>query len=188
MTRRAAFLDRDGTILRDRHYLRDPADVELLPGVGPALRRLADAGYLLILVTNQSGIARGLLTARDYEAVDARMDQLLAREGVTIDAAYHCPHHPDHPYEDVTRCECRKPGTGLHRRAAVEHGIDLMASAYIGDRWRDVAPARTLGSPLGILVPSDDSPPDEVERARRESHVAPDLAAAVNLVLATTAP
>lgn len=181
---RAAFLDRDGTIVHDVSYLRDPADVALVPGAAAALRRLADAGFLLVVVTNQSGIARGLLTEADYEAVDARMDELLAAEGVTIAAAYHCPHHPGHPYRGVAACDCRKPGIGLHRRAIADLGIDARASAFIGDRWRDVEPALRLGSSLGVLVPAPDTPTDEVARASREAAVAADLDAAVSLVLA----
>jgi D-glycero-D-manno-heptose 1,7-bisphosphate phosphatase len=180
---RAAFLDRDGTLLRDVHYLRDPRDVEVLPGVPAALRRLGDAGFLLVVVTNQSGIARGLLGEADYEAVDARMDALLAAEGVTLAAAYHCPHHPEHPYRGVSACDCRKPGVGLYRRAVAELGIDAATSAFIGDRWRDVEPSLRLGSALGVLVPSPDTPPDDVARAGREAQVAADLAAAVSLVV-----
>lgn len=186
-TRRAAFLDRDGTILRDMHFLRDPAQVSILPGAAAALRRLAEAGFLLVVVTNQSGIARGLLTEQDYEAVDARMRALLAAEGVTIDAAYHCPHHPEHPYRGVSTCDCRKPGTGLHRRAIGDLGIDASSSTFIGDRWRDIAPALELGSRLGLLVPTAETPREEIERAGRDARVASDLAAAVNLVAAARA-
>lgn len=147
--RRAAFLDRDGTLIKDAHYLRDPADVELLPGVATALERLAKQGFALVVITNQSGIARGILTEADYEAVRTRLDTLLAKEGVTLTASYHCPHLPD-----VTGpCECRKPGTLLHRTAAADHGLDLALSVFIGDRWRDVAPAVEFEA-RGYLIPS----------------------------------
>lgn len=176
--RPAAFLDRDGTLIHDAHYLRDPALVRLLPDVAAPLRRLADAGYALVVITNQSGIARGLLTEMDYQAVRARLDALLAAEGVTLDASYHCPHEP----ERSGPCECRKPGTLLHRTAARDLGLDLVRSLYIGDRFRDVAPALALGG-HGILVPSADTPGDERERAARETELAPTLHDAVARVL-----
>src|SRR4051812_39158946 len=100
----AAFLDRDGTIIRDANYVRDPLDVELLPGAVDAIRRLNDARVPVVVVTNQSGIARGLLDHDDYEAVRARIDSLLAEGGATITATYMCPHHPDIDGQ----CDCRK--------------------------------------------------------------------------------
>jgi histidinol-phosphate phosphatase family protein len=185
--RHALFLDRDGTLIQDRHYLRDPADVELLPGVGEALRRFVAAGYAPVVITNQSGIARGLLTEADYEAVDARMDALLAAEGVTLAGAYFCPHHPDFPHGGVTACDCRKPGAGLHRRALRELGLDPERSVFIGDRWRDLEPADRLGAGTRILVPSAYTPPEDIAHARREAAVAPSLLAAASLVLGARA-
>lgn len=176
--RPAAFLDRDGTLIRDAHYLRDPALVELLPGVPAALTRLAAAGYVLVVVTNQSGIARGLVSESDYQAVRERLDALLAAEGVVLDASYHCPHHP----EFSGPCDCRKPGTGMHRAAAVDLGLDLGRSVYLGDRWRDVAPALALGG-QGVLIPSVDTPDEEREDAQARAQLAPTLDAAVTLVL-----
>src|ERR1043165_7644342 len=117
MPRRAAFLDRDGTIIRDTEYLRDPEQLELLPGAAGAIKRLNDAGWPVIVVTNQSGIARGLMTEQDYERVRMRLDRMLAAEGARVDATYHCPHHPEY----TARCECRKPGTKMYRDAAAEH-------------------------------------------------------------------
>lgn len=175
---RAAFLDRDGTLIRDAHYLSDPAKVELLPGVPDALKQLADAGFALVVITNQSGIARGLLTEAEYEAVRERLDTLLAAEGVVLTASYHCPHEP----ERSGPCECRKPGTLLHRRAAEDLGIDLTRSLYLGDRWRDVAPGRALGG-RGILIPGPNTPAEDRLKAEREAEVAPDIASAVALVV-----
>lgn len=146
-TTRAAFLDRDGTLIVERAYLAEPDAVELLPGVIDGLRALRAAGYLLIVITNQSGLARGLFTFADYEAVRTRLDALLAEGGVALDDVYVCPHHPD-----ITgACDCRKPATALYRLAAHEHGIDLARSAFIGDKGSDVEPAVTLGG-TGILV------------------------------------
>lgn len=176
--RPAAFLDRDGTLIHDAHYLRDPAHVRLLPDVVAPLRRLRDAGYALVVITNQSGIARGLLTEQDYLAVRDRLDALLAADGITLDASYHCPHEP----ERSGPCECRKPGTLLHRNAARDLGLDVTRSVFIGDRFRDVAPALALGG-RGILVPSVDTPSDEISRAERDAELATTLAHAVALVL-----
>lgn len=145
MPRPAAFLDRDGTILVERHYLSDPEQVELIPGAVEGIRRLQQAGYALVLVTNQSGIGRGLFTKAEYLAVQERLEQLLEREGVHLDGVYCCPHAPGQD------CECRKPGLELFRRAAAELGLDLATSVYIGDRLRDVVPAAAFGG-RGILV------------------------------------
>jgi D-glycero-D-manno-heptose 1,7-bisphosphate phosphatase len=147
MPRRAAFLDRDGTIIRDVHYPGDPEQVELLPGAAAAIRRLRDAGFLVVVVTNQSGIARGMYTHDDFLRVQARLDALLADAGARLDAVYHCPHHPDFSGS----CDCRKPGLALYRRAAADLDIDLARSAYIGDRVHDVLPATRTGG-RGVLV------------------------------------
>lgn len=176
--RRAAFLDRDGTLIRDHHYPKDPDLVELLPGVPAALQRLVEAGYLLVVITNQSGIARGLLTEADYQLVRGRLDSLLAAEGVTLDASYHCPHETT----ISGPCECRKPGSGLHRQAARDMGIDLAHSVSVGDRWRDVAPALELGF-RGWLVPSHNTPDADIERARELGVLQTSLGDVVSLVL-----
>lgn len=148
MTGRAAvFIDRDGTLIEDRDYLSDPSGVVLLPGVGEALSTLRSAGLTLVVVTNQSGIARGLYTLEEYHAVAARLDEMLAVGDAAVDATYFCPHHP----EWSGPCECRKPGTGMHRQAAEALGIDLASSFYVGDKLADVAPAAILGG-QGILV------------------------------------
>ena len=146
-SRPAAFVDRDGTVVIERYYLSDPDAVRLVPGAAAALAALATAGYALIIVTNQSGIARGLYTAADFEAVQRRVEELLAAEGVQLDGVYHCPHHPAF----TGPCDCRKPATGMFRRAAAELGLDLERSVYIGDRLKDVLPAFELGG-RAILV------------------------------------
>jgi len=146
-TRPAVFLDRDGTVIREKNYLADPEGVVLLPGVAEALRLLAEAGFALVVVTNQSGIARGLYGLEDYHAVAKRLDEELGRQGVEVDSTYFCPHHPDF----TGPCECRKPGTGMYVQAEKHLGLDLSASFYVGDREKDVLPARELGG-RGILV------------------------------------
>ncbi len=137
----AVFLDRDGTLIVEREYLSDPHGVELLPGVASALREFQAAGFKLVVITNQSGIARGYYTAADYEAVQARVEQLLAEQGITINAAFYCPHHPDF----TGPCDCRKPGLALYQTAARNLGLDLARSIYVGDRIADVLPAQATG-------------------------------------------
>lgn len=179
--RAAAFLDRDGTIIRDANYIRDPDDVELLPGAAAAIRRLNLLGVAVIVVTNQSGIARGTITPEDYAAVRARLDALLANQGARVDATYACPHHPDFSGS----CECRKPGVALFRKAIAAHGLDPAASVYIGDRWRDVAPALTLGG-LPILLDVASTPSDDrIDALRNGVTTAGSLRDAAELFLAT---
>jgi histidinol-phosphate phosphatase family protein len=179
--RPAVFLDRDGTINVDTHYLRRAQEVQLIPGAAEAIARLNAAGIPVIVVSNQSGIGRGLLTNVEYDAVRARIDELLALSRAHIDATYICPHAPS-PDGGAAPCECRKPGTLLFRTAAAEHGLDLSRSTLIGDRWRDVSPALALGA-RGILVPSPDTAPLDIERARTELRLAPSLGEAVGWVL-----
>ena len=177
--RRAAFLDRDGTLVEDRHFLADPDGIALMPNAATAVRALNAADILVVVVTNQSGIARGLISEEQYEATAERMRDAFESAGAQIDAMYHCPHFPD----ISGPCECRKPGTLLYRRAAAEHGIDLERSVYIGDRLRDVQPAHAFGG-QGILVAGPHTPPDERDRAAPEYAVVDSLSDAVRAVLA----
>lgn len=147
MSRAAVFLDRDGTIIVDTEYLADPDGVVLLPGAAEALEQLTALGYALVVVTNQSGIARRLYSEEDFRAVQGRLDALLAERGVRFDAVLHCPHHPDF----TGPCECRKPALGLYRRAAADLDLDLSMSLYVGDRVSDVLPALQTGG-SGYLV------------------------------------
>lgn len=179
--RAAAFLDRDGTIIDDTHYIADPDLVRLRPGAGDAIARLNRAGIPVIIVTNQSGIARGILSESNYERVASRMAELLAKENARIEATYVCPHHPQFGGE----CDCRKPGTLLFRRAAAERGIDLARSAYVGDRWRDVAPGIALGG-RPLLIVDDSTHAEERERAERDGvETVSSLAEAADRILAS---
>lgn len=177
--RRAIFIDRDGTLIRDTGYPSDPDAVELLPGAASALRSAHNVQVAVVVVTNQSGIARGLITLEQYESVRKRMHQLLAEFGAFVDAEYYCPHHPDF----TGPCDCRKPGLALFDQAIAEHGIDADASSFIGDRWRDVAPAAHYGA-RGILVPSAATPAEDIERAHAEATVATSLQAAIDTAIA----
>jgi D-glycero-D-manno-heptose 1,7-bisphosphate phosphatase len=174
--RRAVFLDRDGTIIEDVSYPRDPAQVRLLPRAADAVRRLNESDFLVIVATNQSGIARGLLTREQYLLTERRLDELLAGHRAQLDAHYYCPHLP----EIDGPCECRKPGPLLYQQASERFGIDLAESWWIGDRMRDVEPAQHFGG-RGILVRSGPEPPGE---NTAEFAIASDLADAVEAVLA----
>ncbi len=177
----AVFLDRDGTVIVDRHYLGDPAGVELLPGAAEAISRLNRAGLKAILVTNQSGIGRGYFFESDFSAVQQRLVQLLADADAYLDGAYHCPHSPD----QSPACECRKPKPGLFLAAAAEHHVDLRRSFLVGDRERDVAPARELGA-TGILIDSNAHLQDAgAASLTGTAATVPSLAAAVDLILRT---
>jgi D-glycero-D-manno-heptose 1,7-bisphosphate phosphatase len=146
---RAVFLDRDGTIVEDPGFLHEPGKVRLLSGAAEAIRRLNDAGWLVVTVSNQSGIARGLYAAAAYSAVQRRLVELLATHGARLDGAYFCPHHP----EVTGPCDCRKPAVRLFRDAAAALDLDLAKSYWVGDRVSDIEPARTLGADgHGLLV------------------------------------
>ena len=158
----AVFLDRDGTLMEDAHYIRSPKQVRLLPGAARALRKINDARVPAIVVTNQSGIARGIFTVADYEAVKRRFEALLAAEGAHIDASYFCPHHP----EQSGPCSCRKPGTRMFEDAIRDFKLNPARVAYVGDRWRDVVAAKKLGG-RGIMISSPETT-DEDRRLARE--------------------
>ena len=175
----AVFLDRDGTIIEDPGYLHEPGKVKLLPGVAEAIRELKDAGYLVVTVTNQSGIARGLYTIADYEAVQRRLRELLTAHGAQLDGSYFCPHQP----ELTGPCDCRKPGTKLFRDAQAALGIDFGGSWWVGDRLSDVQPARLLRG-RGILVMSGRGSLHQGQARALNVTVVADLAAAAREILA----
>ena len=154
----AVFLDRDGTLIEDAGYAVRPEQIRILGGVARALADLAHAGYKLIVVTNQSGLARGLATEADLERFHQALDEQLDMLGVRLDAYYVCPHYPgidDSPRPDLAvECECRKPKPGLIFRAAADFGIDLSASWMVGDTWRDIAAGQAAGVKT-IKLPAD---------------------------------
>ncbi|HSW31444.1 MAG TPA: HAD family hydrolase [Longimicrobiales bacterium] len=176
--RPAVFVDRDGTLIAERDYLADAAGVSLVPGAVEALASLRAAGFALVVVTNQSGIARGLYRLEDYHAVAARLDGVLGLAGVPVDGTWFCPHHPDY----TGPCACRKPGVGMYVQAAGELGLDLQASWYVGDKITDVLPALELGG-RGILVRSGYGR-DLEAAAPGPVSVVDDLPAAARLIVA----
>lgn len=174
--RPVAFLDRDGTIIEDVHYISNPDDAVLLPGAAHAIRRLNQAGWAVVVITNQSGIGRGVFTEVDYAAVRDRVDALLADHGAQVDAHFHCPHAPDHA------CECRKPGTLLYRQALAALPLDPARIAGAGDRMRDVEPVVALGG-QGFLIPGPKTDPGDEERAAAAHRLVPTLDAMVDRLL-----
>ncbi|MBI4230503.1 MAG: HAD family hydrolase [Planctomycetes bacterium] len=146
--RPALFLDRDGTLIDDVDYLVNVGQIRLSREAALALRRANEAGIPVIVVTNQSAIARGMLAEAALDAIHADLSRLLATHGARVEAYYHCPHHPTEgtpPYRRA--CDCRKPEPGLFLRAARELGLDLARSGAIGDSERDLEAARRAGVP-----------------------------------------
>lgn len=145
MSQPAIFLDRDGTVIVEKHYLSDPALVELEAGAVEGLRKLQALGLPLVVITNQSGVGRGKFGVDAVHAVNARVGELLAAEGITIAGWYMCPHAPD------TDCACRKPLPGMAQQAQRELGVSLAGSYVVGDKRSDVELADAIGG-TGVLV------------------------------------
>lgn len=146
---RAVFLDRDGVVIKEMDYLRSPDQLRLLPGAAMAISRLKDAGLRVVLVTNQSAIARGYITRAELDVIHRRLRRDLAAEGARLDAVYYCPHHPD--FGRKTRCGCRKPKIGMLRSAARRLHLDLSRSFMVGDTTTDIRTARNAGC-AAVLV------------------------------------
>ena len=174
------FLDRDGTLNYDPGYLKVAAELKLLAGVGPALARLKGSGAKLVVVTNQSGVGRGMLTLKDLEAIHARLLGLLEQEDAALDAIYFCPHHPD------DGCRCRKPNVGMVERAVSELQLDLRRSYLIGDHARDIQLAHRVGAKAILLTPGPVDAPVldrlKVEQAMPDA-MAKSMAEAVDWIL-----
>jgi rfaE bifunctional protein nucleotidyltransferase chain/domain len=156
--RKAAFLDRDGVINLDRAYVSRWEDFEFVPDAVEAMRRLKQAGYALVVVTNQSGIARGYYTEQQYQDLTAAMRQALADAGAGVDAVYHCPHHPKGEVAELAQdCDCRKPAPGMLLRAAKDLNLSLADSILVGDKPSDIEAARAAGVGKAYLVQSDNA-------------------------------
>ncbi len=178
MQQPAIFLDRDGTVNVEVNYLHQPELVQLEATVGAAIARLNAAGWPVIVITNQSGIARGYYTSTELHAVNQRINALLKPFAARVDAWYWCPHHPD-----VTGpCACRKPGTALFEQAASEHCIDLRNSWMIGDKLLDVQAGLNAGC-HAIMVTTGYGA-DQHAQAPPDVAVVPSLAAAVDVIFA----
>lgn len=179
MTRRlfdALFLDRDGTLVVERGFLGDPRDIRLAPGAARRLRVFARQGTALFIVTNQSGLARGLLKREQVDAVNAEIVRRYAALGVPFAGVLMCPHHPEGAIASLRRkCRCRKPGTLLHERALRARGLSARRSAVVGDKWDDVGSGLALGAATAHVLTG---------HGRRERPLV--LARAPGAILATT--
>jgi D,D-heptose 1,7-bisphosphate phosphatase len=182
----AVFLDRDGTLNIEKGHLRRPQDLDLLPGVGPALRMLRRAGFRLVVLTNQPVIARGEATEAEVAAIHRRLEWELGKDGAYLDAIYVCPHHPHSGFpgeraELKRDCECRKPGTKLFEQACDDLRIDAARSWMIGDQARDIEMARRAGLRSILVQTSTDG--SDGQFSSRPDYVATDLRAASELIL-----
>jgi histidinol-phosphate phosphatase family protein len=173
--RRFVLLDRDGTIIVERNYLSDPAGVELLPNAAAGLRRMAEMNLGLVTITNQSGIGRGMFDVPRLDSIHARMNELLAREGVKLDGIYYCPHVP------ADDCSCRKPSLGMLTRATAELNFDPAESFMIGDKPCDVEMGLAAGATT-ILVRSGYGNEYPADEPARPHHVAADLLEAADVI------
>ena len=182
MKQPAVFLDRDGTIIDDRSYLSDPAQVKLLPGAADAIRRFSESGYAVVVVSNQSGIARGFFSEEDLSAVHARVEKLLEAQGAALDGAYYCPYldGPEAVVEAYRQAsDLRKPKPGMLFQAAREMDIDLSRSWMIGDSASDVAAGQAADCRTILLDSTGDVGETVADRAE---HVVANLAEAAEIV------
>ncbi|GAM08173.1 D-glycero-alpha-D-manno-heptose-1,7-bisphosphate 7-phosphatase [Geobacter sp. OR-1] len=151
--RRAVFIDRDGTINVEKEYLHRPEEFEFIPGAAEAIRILGEAGFIVVVVTNQSGVARGFYTEDDVRSLHRYMDHLLVQVGARVDAYYFCPHHPDNGIGKYRiACNCRKPLPGMLQQAAGELGIDLRSSWMIGDKLADLEAGNSAGCRSALVL------------------------------------
>jgi D-glycero-D-manno-heptose 1,7-bisphosphate phosphatase len=170
-------LDRDGTIVVDRHYLADPDDLEFESGAEAGLRKMSELGFRLVVITNQSGIARGLLSLSRLEEIHERLKQMLHSIGVRLEAIYFCPHAPG------DGCECRKPNLGLMRQASAELGFDMSESIVIGDKESDVEFGRRAGA-LAMQIGKVES---QLSSATTPDYIVADLKEAADIIGSTQA-
>jgi D-glycero-D-manno-heptose 1,7-bisphosphate phosphatase len=186
--RRAVFLDKDGTIIENLPYNVDPALIRLAPGAGEGLSQLHRAGYLLFVVSNQSGVARGYFPESALDAVEARLGELLGRFGVPLAGFSYCPHHPEAVVERyAVACECRKPAPGQILGLAAEHGIDLARSWMVGDILDDIQAGRGAGCRT-ILIDNGNETEWFLTPDREPDYRAPDLADAARYIIERDEP
>jgi D-glycero-D-manno-heptose 1,7-bisphosphate phosphatase len=165
---RAVFLDRDGTIIIDKEYLTQKEDIDLIPGAIDALKLLKEHGFGLVICTNQSAIARGMMTESEYLKIQEYLLDLLKENGVEIDGCYYCPHLKEGTVEKYAiSCECRKPKMGMFERARDDLEINMQASYAVGDSLRDLIPAYQLGAKTVLVKTGKGAQVEQVELTRR---------------------
>lgn len=175
MDKKYILLDRDGTVIYDKHYLHDPDEVELLPGAIEGLKAMVAMGFGLAILTNQSGVGRGYYDEASVNACNGRMAELLKPHGITFDGVYHCPHTPE---ED---CHCRKPKPGLMEQAVEALGFDPAESFMIGDKEADMGVGRNTGATT-ILVRTGKGEAHEERCKDIADHVVDDLRGAAEII------
>lgn len=183
MSRRAVFLDRDGTLVHARHYPTRPDELVLHDGVLPPLAALGAAGVALVMVTNQSGLARGLFDVAALEAMHVDLGARLAAAGAALDGVYHCPHHPEGTVAALAlECGCRKPAPGMLLQAAADLDLDLGRSWFVGDILDDVEAGNRAGCRTILVDLGTEALP--AEPVRTPTHVAATTLDALRLILA----
>ncbi len=184
MNHRAIFLDKDGTVVVNVPYNVNPELIELMPGVIDGLLQLQAAGFMLIMISNQAGLAHGYFTERQLMAAQRRLESILAEPGISLRGFFYCPHHPQGSVAELGRaCECRKPSPGLIKRAALEHGIDLAESWFIGDILDDVEAGNRAGCKT-VLVDSGTETGKPMMGMRRPHFKCSNMNEAVDFILA----
>lgn len=180
---KAVFLDRDGTIVRDVGYMNTPEQIQFIPGSIEAIKKLNEADYKVVVITNQAGVARGLITEDMLQTIDKTLHKWILNGGAHLDGVYYCPHHPEygvHPYKQ--ECECRKPHPGLIKRAQRDMDIDLSQSYMIGDKATDVEAGKRAGTKT-VFVTSGRGQEEKQKIKGQPDHIAGDLISAVNWIL-----
>lgn len=183
---KAVFIDKDGTLIRDIPYNIKPGLIELAADAAPALRLLQEQGYLLIVISNQSGVARGYFTEEALTPVSDFIGETLAKEGITISGFYYCPHYAGGTVEEYSfQCDCRKPKPGLILQATDDFSIDVSLSWMIGDNVSDVEAGGAAGCRT-ILLKSNDSVLPELTESQRPDYTAHNLLEAANIIQETS--
>ena len=183
---KAVFLDRDGTINEDIGYLNHPSQLKLLPKSAEAIKLLNEAGFKIITISNQSGVARGILTEDMLQTIDKKLQKEVLKGGGYIDGMYYCPHHPEHgvyPYK--LECECRKPHNGLIKKASKEYGIDTKISYMVGDKLSDIETGKKSGTKTILVLTGKGKKASESKEIKElePDHIAKNLYDAVKWIL-----
>jgi len=181
------FIDKDGTLIEDLPYNVDPRRIRLAPGAREAIRLLGKAGHRFVIITNQSGVARGYFAHEDLDEVQAHLEWILQDLGARLDGFYACPHLPDGVNEYAIECDCRKPLPGLLRRAADELDVDLARSWFVGDTWMDAAAGIAAGCRT-IMVGPDAARASDLAEDRRPEFATRDLLGAARIILGDGEP
>ncbi len=181
---KACFLDRDGVLIHEGHYLSDPDHVTVTTGAADTINKLNALGYLVIVITNQAGVARGYYPESSIDLVHAKIDEILAKSKASIDQYYYCPHHPEGVIDEYSiKCHCRKPEIGMIEQAVKDFDIDLSSSFVVGDKLSDVQTAFNAGCKAGILVRTGHGASQIENNDTTSVNIADDINDAVKLFL-----